>query len=270
MIRLSLLLAALFWATVASAAPRVVSLAPSMTEIVLELGAADLLVGVLDAGPRPSSVSELPSVGQYGQLDLERLLSLQPDLLLLWPDSVTPAQRDQLRRLGIAVFSAEPHDLEQLIEQIGAIASRIGREEQGRRYTAQLRERLAHLRQRFARAQPLQVFYQVWDQPLYTLGGRQIVSDALAVCGARNVFADLRQPAPQVNVETVLQRDPDIILAGEARQLEAWNAWPSLKAVANGHLLVVPDKGLERPSGQMIDATARLCALLEATVPASR
>lgn len=249
---------------------RVVSLAPSMSEIMLELQADDLLVGVLDGGERPAALRELPSVGRQEQLDLERLLSLRPDLLLLWPGSVPPAQRDQLKRLGIATYSAEPHDIDQLIEQIEAIAERIGRAEQGHRYAQALRDRLRQLRQQYRRDEPLQVFYQVWDRPLYTLGGRQVVSDALAVCGARNVFADLTQAAPQVNVESVLLRNPQVILAGDQAQLESWKAWPQLRAVADDRLLVVPDKGLERPSGQMIEATARLCALLEANAPASK
>ena len=249
---------------------RVVSLAPSMSEIMLELQADDLLVGVLDGGERPAALRELPSVGRQGQLDLERLLSLRPDLLLLWPGSVPPAQRDQLKRLGIATYSAEPHDIDQLIEQIEAIAERIGRAEQGHRYAQALRDRLRQLRRQYRRDDPLQVFYQVWDRPLYTLGGRKVVSDALAVCGARNVFADLTQAAPQVNVESVLLRNPQVILAGDQAQLESWKAWPQLRAVADDRLLVVPDKGLERPSGQMIEATARLCALLEANAPASK
>lgn len=254
----------------AEGGPRVISLAPSMSEIMLELHADDLLVGVLDGGERPAALAGLPSVGRQGQLDMERLLSLRPDLLLLWPDSVAPAQRDQLRRLGIATFVGEPKDIDQLIEQIEAIGQRVGRAEQARQYAAALRERLRSLREQYRRERPLRVFYQVWDRPLYTLGGQQIVSDALRVCGASNLFADLPQPAPQVNVETVLLRDPDVILAANAAQLASWKAWRTLSAVKADRLLVVPDKGLERPSGQMIEATARLCELLDARAPASR
>ncbi|NIF18026.1 cobalamin-binding protein [Pantoea sp. Cy-639] len=260
----------LCFGALAEAGPRVVSLAPSMTEIVLELGAADLLVGVLDGAQRPQALQALPSVGRQGQLDLERLLSLKPDLLLLWPGSVAPAQREQLRRLGIAIFTAEPGNLDQLIDQIEAIAHQLGRDEQGRVYAASLRERLRGLREQYRRDTPLRVFYQVWDRPLYTLGGRQVVSDALRVCGARNVFDDLSQPAPQVSVESVVLRNPEVILGGDMAQLASWRNWPALSAVAGDRLLVVPDKGLERPSGQMIDATARLCALLAARAPASR
>ncbi|MEX5596287.1 cobalamin-binding protein [Pseudomonas orientalis] len=242
----------------ALAVERVVSLAPSLSEIVVELGAADLLVGVLDGGERPSALAQVPSVGRYGQLDMERLLSLNPDLILLWPGSVGPAQREQLQRLNIPVYVAEPHDLEQLTRQVQAIAEQLGRADAGLALADQLRQRLAELRQRYRRAEPLRVFYQVWNQPLYTVGGEQIISDALKVCGARNVFDDLTLPAPQVSIESVLQRDPQLILVGDQAQREAWKVWPSLFE----RVRLVPDKGLERPSGQMLEAVARLCQVI--------
>ncbi|WOE78960.1 cobalamin-binding protein [Pseudomonas protegens] len=244
------------------AAPRVVSLAPSLTEIVVELGAAELLVGVLDAGERPASLQHLPSVGRYGQLDIERLLSLKPDLLLLWPGSVGPAQRDQLARLGIPTYVADPHDFQQLLAQIAEIGERLDRPAVGRKLADELNGQLASLRARYHREPAVPVFYQVWDQPLYTVGGGQIISEALSVCGARNVFADQRLPAPQVSIESVLQRNPQAILATAQGQLDAWKAWPQIAAVQQGRLLLVKDKGLERPSGQMIVATAKLCALI--------
>ncbi|UWF48704.1 cobalamin-binding protein [Pseudomonas sp. N3-W] len=247
----------------ALAAPaRVVSLAPSLSEIVVELDSADLLVGVLDAGERPAPIKDVASVGSYGQLDMERLLSLKPDLLLLWPGSVGPAQREQLKRLNIPTYVAEPHDLRQLTTQIEAIATQLGRPQRGVKLAADLRQKLDALRERYRRETPLRVFYQVWDRPLYTVGGGQIISDALQVCGARNVFADLTLPAPQVSVEAVLQRDPEVILAADQAQLDAWKAWPQVAAVANKQLLMVTDKGLERPSGQMIEATAKLCQVI--------
>ena len=241
------------------AALRVVSLAPSLSEIVVELDSADLLVGVLDAGERPPAIADVASVGRYGQLDMERLLSLKPDLLLLWPGSVGAGQRDQLKRLNIPTFVAEPHTLTQLATQIEAISKQLGRPERGAKRAAELREQLNDLRQRYRRDVPLRMFYQVWDKPLYTVGGGQIISDALEVCGARNIFAELKLPAPQVSIEAVLQRDPEVIVAGDQAQLGAWKAWPQVAAVRQGRLLLVTDKGLERPSGQMISATAKLC-----------
>lgn len=261
MIRLTAcLLAVLAWP--APAAERLVSLAPSLSEIVLELDASELLVGVLDGGERPPALAHLPSVGRYGQLEMESLLQLQPDLVLLWPDSIGPAQRRQLEDFGIPLLIAEPRSLAHLAEQFAEIGTRIGRAEQGRRLRRRFGERLAELAARYRRERPLRVFYQVWDKPLYTVGGRQIISDALRVCGGENVFADLELPAPQVSVEAVLQRDPEVILAGSGAQLDAWRRWPDLAAVARDQLWPVPDIGLERPSFQMLAATEQLCERL--------
>lgn len=245
-----------------AAVERVVSLAPSMTEIMLELDAADLLVGVLDAGERPPALVGLPSLGRHEQVELETLLSLKPDLILLWPDSVTPSQREQLRRTGIPLHIGEPHDLPELAEQFAAVGARIGRERQGHALAERFRAGLQRLRQTYRREPPLPVFYQVWHQPLYTIGGGQIISDALRLCGAENVFAELPLAAPQVSVEAVLQRDPAVILAGNVAELQTWQAWPQLRATRRQQLWVVPDKGLERPSFQMLAATEKLCELL--------
>lgn len=247
----------------AGAVERVVTLAPSLTEIMLELDAADLLVGVLDGGERPSALTQLPSVGRYGQLELESLLKLQPDLVLLWPDSISNAQRQQLAKLGIPLLIAEPRKLADLAENFVEIGSRIGRAEQGQQLQRQFNSGLAALRQRYQREQPLRVFYQVWDSPLYTIGGQQIISDALRICGAENIFAKLALPAPQVSVEAVLQANPEVILASVQGQLDAWRIWPSVAAVERKQLWLVPDAGLERPSFQMLAATERLCQVLD-------
>ena len=246
----------------AAAVERVVALAPSLTEIMLELRAGDLLVGVLDGGERPAALAQLPSVGKYGQLELESLLELQSDLVLLWPDSISSAQRQQLQRMGIPLLIVEPRKLADLAENFVDIGTRIGRAEQGQQLQQQFNRGLAALRQRYQRVQPLRLFYQVWDTPLYTIGGQQIISDALRVCGAENIFAELTLPAPQVSVEAVLQANPEVILAGVQGQLDAWRIWPGVAAVQRKQLWLVPDAGLERPSFQMLEALEKLCVRL--------
>lgn len=257
---LACLLLALAWP--AAALERVVSLAPSLSEIMLELDAAELLVGVLDGGERPAALAHLPSVGRYGQLELESLLRLRPELVLLWPDSLGATQRAQLKRLGIPLYEAEPHRLDDLATQIAEIGARVGRAERGRQLAQGFQARLAELRRRYRRERPLKVFYQIWDKPLYTIGGRQIIGDALRVCGAANLFAELQLPAPQVSVEAVLARDPEVILTSEATLTASWKAWPQLTAVKRGQVWTIPDKGLERPSLQMLRATEKLCEQL--------
>ncbi|HCL15572.1 MAG TPA: cobalamin-binding protein [Pseudomonas sp.] len=246
----------------ALAAERVVSLAPSLSEIMLELDAADRLVGVLDGGERPPALQSVPSVGRYGKVEMETLLSLRPDLVLLWPDSVPRSQQEQLQQFGIPVLVVEPTGLERLAEQFALIGNAVDRPEQGEQLAERFRAGLFELRRTYARQQPLRVFYQIWNRPLYTLGGRQVISEAISVCGGQNVFSDLSLPAPQVSVEAVLARDPEVILAGSGAQLDEWKAWPQLSAMRSGRLLEVPDKGLERPSFQMLGAIRKLCRIM--------
>ncbi|WP_137820087.1 cobalamin-binding protein [Pseudomonas sp. 2FG] len=254
------LLLALAWP--AAAFERVVSLAPSLSEIMLELDAAGLLVGVLDGGERPAALAHLPSVGRYGQLELESLLALKPDLVLLWPGSISASQREQLKRFGIPLYEAEPHSLEALGQQVLELGRRLNRAQRAEQLAADFQARLSELRRRYRRAVPLRVFYQIWDTPLYTIGNRQIIGDALRVCGAENLFADLPLPAPQVSVEAVLARDPQVILLSSPGLAAAWQAWPQLTAVQRRQVWAIPDKGLERPSLQMLGATEKLCQLL--------
>ncbi|MBD9516384.1 cobalamin-binding protein [Pseudomonas sp. PDM22] len=244
------------------AAERVVSLAPSLTDMVLELGAADRLVGLLDGGPRAESLKDLPSVGRYGQVNLEQILALQPDLLLVWPGAVPEAQLQRLTSVGIPVYVADPHRLEDIARQFHELGERLGRAEKGRELAETFDSGMAQLRAQYRREQPLKVFYQVWDRPLYTVGGQQIISEALEVCGGRNLFADLDLPAPQVGLEAVLARDPQVILAASDDQLRSWTGMQQLSATRLKQLWVVPDRNLEKPSFAMLDATEKLCRLL--------
>ena len=246
------------------AAERVVSLAPALSEIIVELEAAERLVGRVE-GPAPSdALARVPAVGRYDQLELEALLGLQPDLILAWSDSLSNAQRSQFRQLGIPVYEVAPRNLAQLGLLFAEIGEQLGVPQRGRQLQEQFDSGISALRARYGRGEPVTVFYRVWAQPLYTLGGQQIVSDALEVCGARNVFAALTLPAPQVSIESVLQANPQVILLGEQSQAAAWQAWPQLAAVQRQQVWVIPDAGLERPSFQMLGAVEKLCQQLQA------
>lgn len=260
-----LALSCVCWISVAlplQAAERVVSLAPSLTEIMLDLQAESALVGILDAGPRPKGLADIASVGQFAQFELETLLSLQADLVLHWPSSIAEMQLKQLKQLGVPVFSADAQTMDELAEQFAQIGALVGAEQRGIQLTKQLQQQLAQMRARYQRDVPLKVFYQIWDAPMYTLGGEQIISDALRVCGAENMYADLALPAPQVSVESVIARNPDVILLGSQRLAQMWQAWPVVRAVQLGQVLEVPDHGLERPSLQMFAALEQLCEQL--------
>lgn len=247
----------LAWSLPGLAAERVISLAPSLTEMMLDLDAAHLLVGRLQGGPEHVQLPEVPELGTAGQLDLEQVLLLQPDLVLYWPGSIGPRTLRQLEQSGIEVFHASAQTMQALAQQYAVLGAQLGLEQSGARIADAMRQRLVQLEQQYADQPLVPLFYQLWDKPMYTLGGQQIVSDALRYCGARNIFADLPLPAPQVDIEKVMARQPQLLLVGRA---ELADSWP---AAIRPPVRVVPDEGLVRPSLQMLDALEQLCAVID-------
>jgi iron complex transport system substrate-binding protein len=256
-------------AAVALAQParRIVTLAPHAAELVFAAGAGERIVGVIKGTDHPDAARTLPVIGDVAALDLERIVALAPDLVVTWPWTM-PAQVAGLRARGFAVFEADPHAIDGIatdVERIGVLA---GTPTAAAAAARELRSRIARASRGNA-APPLRVFYQVSDLPLFTLGGRHLVSQAIARCGGANVFGDLAIPAPQVSLEAVLAADPQVIVAGTAftrrpAWLDAWSRWPALSAVRYGNLFVVDANLLHRPSPRFVDGVVQLCGALDA------
>ena len=254
--------------TLAQPAKRVVTLAPHATELVYAAGAGERIVGVSDYSDYPPAANAIARVGSSHRIDTERLLALRPDLLVVWAGGNGERQLEPLRRLGVPIYRSEPKSLNDIPDEIERLGRLTGAEASAQPAAAALRVRLAALASRYRGRAPVSVFYQVWDQPLYTLNGRQIVSDAIRLCGGVNVFADLAALAPTVGVEAVLQKNPEVIIRGgqggaEAPGLAAWRRYPALLAVQRGNLYTVSSDLMTRAGPRMVDGAEALCGLLE-------
>jgi len=229
-------------ATVKLTAPaqRIVSLAPHATELLFALGAGSRIVGTLDTSDTPAAAKAIPRVGDSRALDLERIVALRPDLIVTWPWTA-PAQVEALRARGIAAFTTMPATIDGIAADLERLGALTGTQAAGWREAEAFRARLKRLRERNAGVQRVRVFYEIWDSPLYTIGGRHLITEAIDLCGGENVFAALTLPAPAVDVEAVLAAKPDAIIAGADRGarpawLDSWRRWKELPAVANERL----------------------------------
>lgn len=240
--------------------PKIISLTPSFTDMVVDLGATDQLVGasILDKQRLPA-LKSLDSIGNFGSYSLEKIVSLKPDIVLIWPSAINSAQQQQLTSLGIKVISRDPQTLKELGNDIVYLGKQIGKEKEGEQLAKRLQAELTQLKNQYYREKPLTVFYQVWDKPMYTLGKKQIINDALNICGARNIFDDIDLSAPQVNIESVLARNPQVIISSNQALLDSWRPWTNLSAVANNKLILFQDDRIARPSIEMVEAIKKLC-----------
>lgn len=255
--------------TVQQPARRVISMAPHATELLFAAGGGRQVVGVMNYSDYPEAAKTLPLVGSNSVIDMERVLALKPDLIVVWHTGNTARQIAQIESLGVPVFHSEPRRLAQVADNVERLGRLLGTEPAAAKAAAALRARLAALEARYARRAPVTVFYQIWDQPLYTLNDAQIASDAIRVCGGRNVFGGLKVVAPEVGIEAVLAADPEAIMAGKRYDpanpgLRLWEPYKSMTAVKRGNLLTVDGELLTRPGPRAIDGAARLCEAFEA------
>jgi iron complex transport system substrate-binding protein len=250
----------------AQPARRIVSLAPHLTEQLFAIGAGDLVVGTTDYADFPEAAKALPRVARAHSVDLERVSALRPDLILVWGSGFPPSTLDAVRRLGVPTFVSEPARLADIgtsMRRLGALTARPAE-----RVAAGFDARLAALRERHRGRREVRVFYQVWGEPLMTLGGRHVISEAIGLCGGRNVFASLTPIAPRVSVEAVVAADPELIVTAEpggrpSEALDGWRRFERISAVRNGHLATLDADRMNRHGPRIVDEIAVLCEAID-------
>jgi iron complex transport system substrate-binding protein len=249
-------------------AKRIISLAPHATELLFAAGAGDRVVGVLAPADFPPEVAKLPRVGDANAVNLEGILALRPDLIVTWP-YLAAAQIERLRAMGVPVYLSHPATPWAIADEIEKLGVLTGQSDTAARAASQFRARLAAARDHAAGARTIRVFYEIWNPPMYTIGGGHLISAAIEICGGENVFASASSPAPQVNVEAVLAAAPQAIIAGtddavRPAWLDEWRRWPEIPAVARGNLFVVDANLLHRGGPRFAEGVEQVCRVLAA------
>jgi iron complex transport system substrate-binding protein len=235
---------------------RVITLAPHLTELVFAVAAEDRLAGVVDYSDHPPAALDLPRIGDAFRFDYERILSLEADLALAWRGGTPAVVGERLEDLGVELLWVETRRLEDIPAALRQLGHTLDSQPAAERAAADFEAQLAALRADLdPAASILEVFYQVSARPLYTLGGRHILNEVLALCGMRNVFEALDVEAAVVDREAVIAADPDLILAAPGAQ-DPFAGGRQLDDVPR--LDVDPDR-LIRPTPRLVDGARDLC-----------
>jgi iron complex transport system substrate-binding protein len=248
-------------------AGRIITLAPNLAEMVFMAGAGDHLIAVVEYSDFPATVSQIPRIGDAFRIDLERIIELQPDLVIAWKSGNPQAALQKLQQLGITVWQMEITRPEELADAVDNISLAAGTHDYGQALAQQMRRRLSMLVQQNEGKTPVDFFYQIAARPLYTINGQHIISRSMKICGGRNVFANLQTLAPQVSRESVILANPQAMIApevtGEPPALQHWNDWPRLQAVQNKAMLYLPADGISRAAPRLLDSIELACKLLD-------
>jgi iron complex transport system substrate-binding protein len=252
----------------AKPAQRIVALAPHIAEALFAAGAGDKLVGTVDYSDYPAAAKQVKRVGGYSRIDLEAVVALKPELVIAWESGNNMAQAEKLRSLGLKVYISQPNRMEDIPRQIERYGQLAGTEAIASGEARRFRERLAALQAANAGKPKVRTFYQIWKAPLMTVGGPQIISDAMRICGGENIFGHLTQMAPRVGIESVIEADPEAIVAtgmGEAKPewLDDWHQWKRMTAVRRGNLFHINPDIMQRHTPRILDGTTKLCEQLD-------
>jgi iron complex transport system substrate-binding protein len=255
--------------TLKAPAQRIVALAPHIVENLYVIGAGAQIVAAVDYSDHPEAAKKLPRVGGYDKFDVESVLVKKPDLIIGWASGNPVAQVDKLRVLGVPIYLTQPNRFEDVAQELRQLGRLTGRDKEAETAAANFLARLDKLRKTNAAKPKVRVFYQIWQTPLMTIGGGQIISSAIDACGGENVFASIKGMAAQISDEAVLAADAEVFVAGgmgEVRKdwLEPWRRWKHLTAVKRDNLFFVPADLMQRHTPRLLDGAEQLCAHLDA------
>lgn len=249
-------------------AERIIALSPGATELLFAAGAGDKVVAAVSYSDYPEQAKELPRVGGYQRLDLEAILAKDPDLIIGWSTGNPPEQLEDMEDYGATLYYSEPRTFEDVATTLERLGRLAGTEEAAGERAERFREDIAAIEQRYADADPVRVFYQVWDEPLRSVNNEHLISRVANLCGGENVFGELERLVPTLDKESVLEADPEAIVAGGMGEaddswLDMWREFEGMTAVRRDNLFFVPPSSIQRPTPRVAEGAGTLCEELE-------
>lgn len=245
---------------------RVVTLAPHLAEMMYDVGAEQMLVGVSAFTDYPEAALSKPVIGDAFMVDQERLAVLKPGLILAWESGTPKHVADELVDRGYRVELVRTRGLRDVATAVVQVGRLTGHESQAEIVAARFLQQLDELENEYLDAAPVRVFYQVDKRPIYTINGDHFVSQLIEICGGKNIFADIGDLAPLVGVEAVIERNPEIMLASEDARPDAfseWLRWPQLAANRFENRFYMPAGEIGRATTRLVQAGRTLCETLD-------
>jgi len=194
-------------------AKRIISLSPHITELIYFIGAEDQLIGVIEGSHFPEEANKKQKVGGYRAISIEKIISLEPDLVVAWPSGNSAAALARLQALGIKIYYSEPEGVSGIVENIKELAILAGKEESIQQAVSEINEKKSELKKHNQGKKTINAIILISGEPLMTLSKKHAVQEAFELCSAKNMFEDLPTIAPLVSKESVLAAKPEIIVS---------------------------------------------------------
>lgn len=247
---------------------RIISMAPNLTEILFHIDAGPQIVGVVDYSDFPPDARDIPTIGASHQFDIEAILALQPDLVVAWESGNPAEDLAKIEQLGLPIFRTEPRTLNDIATLMQRLGRLTGHSAISDVLAAKFLDGTATIRKTYQQRENLTVLYQIWSDPIYTLNGDHLISRLIEHCGGTNIFFELETLAPVVSTESVIERNPDVIIAGgnggaTPKWLGAWTQWSSMQAVKSKNLYTIDADQISRMGPRILKGMQALCQAID-------
>ncbi|MGS0693528.1 cobalamin-binding protein [Shewanella sp. 0m-4] len=257
---------AFVFADIAAPAKRIVALSPHSVEMLYAIGAGESIVATTEHADFPNAALQIPRIGGYYGIQIERLLELEPDLVVVWGSGNKAEDITRIKELGFQVFDSNPSTLEAVADELVSLGELTGHQAKAAKVAADYRQQLSLLRSENSAKSEVSVFYQLWSTPLMTVAKNSWIQQIISVCHGKNVFVDAANDYPQVSLETVVLKQPEVILQSqdEGNIIGVdWNAWAEIPAVKNKHIYQLNADLLHRAAPRALLGVEALCVALD-------
>jgi len=247
-------------------AKRIIALSPHGVEMLFAIGAGESIVATTDYADYPDAAKNIPSIGGYYGIQIERVIELDPDLIVVWQSGNKIGDINQLRDLGFTLFNSDPKELADVATDIELLGQLTGHQQQAQQVATDYRQQLAQIRQQNQAKPAVKVFYQLWSTPLMTVAKGSWIQHLIEVCHGENVFYDAASEYPQISIENVLLTGAEVILQSQDEgnvQGILWADWPELPAVKNHHIYQLDADLLHRATPRAIQGVNAVCEALD-------
>jgi vitamin B12 transport system substrate-binding protein len=247
---------------------RVVALAPHIVEMVFEIGAGDMIVGAVEYSDYPEQAKKIPRIGGHNSMQVEKILTLLPDVIIAWRSGINTTQLEQLARLGIDIVYSDAGNINDVTTELRTLGKLLGKEQQAERAAYAFEKKLTLLKKQQKNKSTIKVFYQLWPEPMMTINNTTWIHQLIEVCNAKNVFADNPTNYPQIGIENVMLAQPELIIIPDERSDKPlpdiqWQKWPEIPAVKNNHFIHVNADLLHRFSTRMLEGVTDMCRKID-------
>lgn len=249
-------------------AQRIIALAPHAVELVFMLGAGDRIIATTQFADYPDAAKSIERVGGYSGIQIERVLELNPDLIIAWKGGNKDQDIEQMKKLGLPVYLSITKKLDDIPKEMLALGEKLALQEQARKHAKAFRTHLSDMRDSHQNKPQVKVFYQLWSEPLRAMAAGSWINELVTGCGGVNIFSDTALDYPQVSIETVLLAKPEVIIipSQHGSKIEAgdkWGKWPEIPAVKNNQIHYIDGDILHRFSGRVLQGMQALCDVFD-------